>query len=148
MKPFGYVTAKDAEQAVALLAQYGAGAKLLAGGTDLIADLKFSAHSPEVVIDISRAADLKGIAVTAAGLRIGALVTHSEIMQSALIRANAPALIEAAATIGAVQTRNLGTIGGNLVTCVPSMDSRSGLDRAGSRGDGAGAVRPSQHAAV
>jgi len=123
MKPFGYVAAKNAEHAVALLAQYGAKAKVLAGGTDLLADLKFSAHSPEVIVDISRAADLRGIALTDAGLRLGAMVTHSEIMESALIRAQLPALIEAAATIGAVQTRNLGTIGGNLVTCVPSMDS-------------------------
>ena len=127
MKPFGYVTAKDAAHAASLLAQYGASAKLLAGGTDLIADLKFSAHSPEVVIDISRAADLKGIVLTEAGLRIGALVTHSEIMESAVIRDKLPALIEAAATIGAVQTRNLGTLGGNLVTCVPSMDSGPAL---------------------
>lgn len=123
MRPFGYVAAKDAAHAVALLAQYGASAKLLAGGTDLLADLKFSAHAPEVVIDISRAADLKGIAITPAGLRIGAMATHSEIMESPLIRDNLPALIDAAATIGAVQTRNLGTLGGNLVTCVPSMDS-------------------------
>jgi carbon-monoxide dehydrogenase medium subunit len=123
MKPFGYVAAKDVDHAVALLAQYGATAKILAGGTDLMADFKFSAHSPEVIVDISRADDLKGIAMTEAGLRIGALVTHTEIMESALVRDRLPALIEAAGTIGAMQTRNLGTVGGNLVTCVPSMDS-------------------------
>lgn len=123
MKPFGYVTATDVGHAVALLTQYGASAKVLAGGTDLLADLKFSAHSPEVVIDISRLAELKGIALTAAGLRIGALATHTEIMESREIRDTLPALIDAAGTIGAVQTRNLGTLGGNLVTCVPSMDS-------------------------
>jgi carbon-monoxide dehydrogenase medium subunit len=123
MKPFGYVAAKDADHAVALLAQYGETAKILAGGTDLLADLKFSAHAPGVIVDISRAGDLKGIAMTAEGLRLGALVTHTEIMESALIREKMPALIDAAGTIGAVQTRNLGTLGGNLVTCVPSMDS-------------------------
>lgn len=127
MRPFGYVVAKDAEEAVALLGRYGAGAKILAGGTDLVADLKFAAHAPEVVVDISRVAELEGIALTAAGLRIGALVTHSEIVASALIREHLPALAEAAATIGAVQTRNLGTLGGNLVTCVPSMDSGPAL---------------------
>lgn len=127
MRPFGYVVAKDAEEAVALLGRYGAGAKILAGGTDLVADLKFAAHAPEVVVDISRVAEFEGIALTAAGLRIGALVTHSEIVASALIREHLPALAEAAATIGAVQTRNLGTLGGNLVTCVPSMDSGPAL---------------------
>src|ERR1051326_7274816 len=57
------------------------------------------------------------------GLRIGALVTHTEIMSSPIIREQLPALVDAAHTIGAVQTRNLGTLGGNLVTAVPSMDS-------------------------
>ena len=57
------------------------------------------------------------------GLSIGALVTHTEIMRSPLIRDLFPALVDAAHTIGAVQTRNLGTLGGNLVTGVPSMDS-------------------------
>jgi carbon-monoxide dehydrogenase medium subunit len=124
MKPFGYVAAKSAEHAVALLAEYGKGAKVLAGGTDLLADLKNSPHPPPaVMVDISRAADLKGIALTDAGLRIGALTTHTEIVESPLIAQTLPALAEAAVVIGAVQTRNLGTIGGNLITCVPSMDS-------------------------
>ncbi|RAI43616.1 FAD binding domain-containing protein [Rhodoplanes roseus] len=124
MKPFGYVAAQDSEHAVALLAEYGKGAKLLAGGTDLLADLKLTPHPPPaVMVDISRCADLKGIAITEAGLRIGAMVTHSEIVNSPLIRDTLPALAEAALSIGAVQTRNLGSIAGNLVTCVPSMDS-------------------------
>lgn len=124
MKPFGYVAATSAEHAVALLAEYGKGAKVLAGGTDLLADLKNSPHPPpDVMVDISRAADMKGIALTDAGLRIGALTTHTEIVESPLIAQTLPALAEAAVVIGAVQTRNLGTVGGNLITCVPSMDS-------------------------
>ena len=108
---------------MALLGEHGAAAKILAGGTDLMADLKFSSHSPGVVIDISQLDELKDIAVADDGLHIGALVTHTEIMRSPVIRDMFPALVEAAHTIGAMQTRNLGTIGGNLVTCVPSMDS-------------------------
>ena len=57
------------------------------------------------------------------GLHIGALATHGDIMASPVIRYMFPALVDAAHSIGAVQTRNLGTLGGNLVTCVPSMDS-------------------------
>jgi CO/xanthine dehydrogenase FAD-binding subunit len=76
-----------------------------------------------VVIDISQLDELKEIAVADDGLHIGALVTHTEIMRSPVIRDMFPALVEAAHTIGAMQTRNLGTIGGNLITCVPSMDS-------------------------
>jgi carbon-monoxide dehydrogenase medium subunit len=123
MRAFEFFAAKDASDAVALLAQHGPSVKVLAGGTDLLADLKFSSHTPQVVVDISRADDLRGIQMTDQGLRIGALVTHTEIMRSPIIREQLPALVDAAHTIGAIQTRNLGTLGGNLVTAVPSMDS-------------------------
>ena len=124
MKGFEFVSAKDSQHAVALLAQHGPNVKVLAGGTDLLADLKFSSHPPpSVVVDISRAADLRGLKITDKGLSIGALVTHTEIMASPIIRDLFPALVDAAHTIGAVQTRNLGTLGGNLVTAVPSVDS-------------------------
>ncbi len=123
MKSFAYIAARNADDAVVLLAEHGRSAKILAGGTDLLADLKFASDVPSVVIDISRAADLRGIAVTEDGLRIGALVTHSELMESPLVRDLFPALVAAAHSIGAVQTRNLGTLGGNLVTAVPSIDS-------------------------
>ncbi len=127
MKAFEFVTAGNSREAIALLAQHGAAAKVLAGGTDLLADLKSSSHVPSVVVDISRAADLKGIAVTERGLVIGALATHAEIMRSAIVQEMFPALIDAAHSVGAVQTRSLGTLGGNLVTAVPSLDSGPAL---------------------
>jgi CO/xanthine dehydrogenase FAD-binding subunit len=125
MRAFELFVAKDSRDAVVLLAKHSASSKVrvIAGGTDLLADLKFSPHSPDVVVDISRADDLKSITLTEEGLRIGALVTHSQIMRSLVIQEMFPALVDAAHTIGAVQTRNLGTLGGNLVTAVPSMDS-------------------------
>lgn len=123
MRAFEFVAARDSSHAVALLAEHAPSAKVLAGGTDLLADLKFSSHVPGVIVDISRAEDLKVLAITDEGLSIGALVTHTEIMRSPIIGGMFPALVDAAHTIGAVQTRNLGTLGGNLVTGVPSMDS-------------------------
>jgi CO/xanthine dehydrogenase FAD-binding subunit len=123
MKAFGYVAAKDVAHAVALLGEHGARAKVLAGGTDLLVELKSAAHNPELIVDISRLDELKGIVITDEGLCIGALVTHTDIMRSPIIASMFPALADAAHTIGAVQTRNLGTLGGNLMTCVPSMDS-------------------------
>jgi CO/xanthine dehydrogenase FAD-binding subunit len=123
VRAFEFFTARNSRHAVELLAEHGKSAKLLAGGTDLLVELKSSSEVPAAVIDISRAEDLKAIAVTDEGLSIGALVTHTAIMRSALIRDIFPALIDAAHTIGAVQTRNLGTLGGNLVTAVPSVDS-------------------------
>jgi carbon-monoxide dehydrogenase medium subunit len=122
MKAFNVVVARDSKQALSLLAEHGARAKLLAGGTDLLVDLKSAAQVPQVVVDISRAADLDGIELTAEGLRIGALATHTAVMRSPLVQQYFPALVEASHTVGAVQTRNLGTLAGNLVTCVPSMD--------------------------
>jgi len=123
MKAFGYAAAKDIGDAVALLAEHGAKAKILAGGTDLLVELKHGAHDPQFIVDISRLRELKSITVMNDGLHIGALATHGEIMDAPVIQDMFPALVEAAHSIGATQTRNLGTIGGNLVTCVPSMDS-------------------------
>src|ERR1700674_5742234 len=125
MRPFEVYAAKDSNDAVALLPHHSATSKVkvIAGGTDLLADLKFSAHSPDMIVDISRVEDLKGLKITDEGLSIGALVTHTQIMRSPVIQEMFPALVDAAHTIGAVQTRNLGTLGGNLVTAVPSMDS-------------------------
>jgi len=100
---------------------------MLAGGTDLLVDLKSALNGPRIVIDISRVDELKRMELADDALRIGALVTHTDIMRSPLIRSLCPALADAAHTIGAVQTRNLGTLGGNLVTCVPSMDSGPAL---------------------
>lgn len=127
MRAFELVTARDSHHAVALLTEYGPDAKVLAGGTDLLVDLKSAPEAPAVIVDLSRAEDLRQIATTGEGLSIGALVTHAEIMRSPLIRDLFPALVDAAHTIGAVQTRNLGTLGGNLVTGVPSMDSGPAL---------------------
>src|ERR1700690_1032601 len=127
MKAFGYVAAKDVGHAVALLGEHGAKAKILAGGTDLLVELKHALHNPEMIVDISRLRELKNIAIADDGLHIGALATSAEIMGSPIISGMFPALIDAAHSIGAVQTRNLGTLGGNLVTCVPSMDSGPAL---------------------
>ncbi len=123
MKPFQYLAPGSAAEAIAILADNGKDARLLAGGTDYLVDLKHSSVVPKIVVDVSRLSELKGIELTDRGLRIGSGVTHYEIMESHLVADLVPAMQEAARTIGAVQTRNLGTIGGNLVTCVPSMDS-------------------------
>jgi len=123
MKAFGVVTATDSRHALALMAEHGAAARILAGGTDLLVDFKSADDPPRVVIDISRAEDLRGVSLSDEGLRIGALVTHAELTRSPIVRELLPAVVEAAHSIGAVQTRNLGTLGGNLMSCVPAMDS-------------------------
>ena len=123
MKPFDFVKPDDQEAVIAALAAHSPNVRILAGGTDYLVELKHVSQSPGTVVDVSQIAELKGIEETDDGLRIGAGITHSEIMTDPLIEKHVPAMIHAAHTIGAVQTRNLGTLGGNLVTCVPSMDS-------------------------
>jgi carbon-monoxide dehydrogenase medium subunit len=123
LKPFDFIQPATTDAAISALAEYSPDVRILNGGTDYLVELKHVAQSPGVVIDISRLQDLKGIEVTDTGLRIGASVTHTEIMDNPLIKEHVPAMIDAAHTVGAVQTRNLGTLGGNIITCVPSMDS-------------------------
>lgn len=123
MRPFEYMAPDSVDEAVAALAANQPGARALAGGTDLLVDLKHESVSAGLLVDLTRIGECKGIEETAEGLRFGSLVTHTEIMESDLVRRYAPSMIDAARTVGAVQTRNLGTLGGNLVTCVPSLDS-------------------------
>src|SRR5579864_5416074 len=98
MKAFEFFAAKDSSHAVALLSQHAASSKvkILAGGTDLLADWKGSLHGPDVVIDISRLNEFKNITLTEQGLAIGALVTHTQIMRSPIMKEMFPALQAAA----------------------------------------------------
>lgn len=123
MRPFDYLAPDTVEAAVAALAENGPDARALAGGTDLLVDLKHESVSAGMLVDLTRIPECTGIGITGGELRFGSLITHTEIMESDLVRKHAPAMIDAARTVGAVQTRNLGTLGGNLVTCVPSLDS-------------------------
>jgi carbon-monoxide dehydrogenase medium subunit len=127
VKAFEFAKPNTAAEAVALLKKHAPHAKPLAGGTDLLVEIKHDAHLPHMLVDVSRIEELRRIELNDDGLHIGASVTHTEIMTHDLVKQYAPVLIDAAHTIGAVQTRNLGTLAGNLVTCVPSMDSGPAL---------------------
>ena len=127
MTPMTYEQPKTSAEAVAILDECGVKAKILGGGTDLVVDLKHRPGGVSVLVDITRIPELQGIEETNDGLRIGSAVTYTEIMSSPLCKKIIPVVCEASHTVGAVQTQNLGTIGGNLVTCVPSADSAPGL---------------------
>jgi xanthine dehydrogenase YagS FAD-binding subunit len=91
------------------------GAHILAGGTDLLGCLRDQVFSAETVVSVSGIRDLKGIGPrTGGGLRIGALVTLTEIAESPQVRDSYQALAEAAAAVASPQLRNQGTLGGNL----------------------------------
>lgn len=97
--------------------------RILAGGTDLILFMEAGRLRPAVVIDISRIEALRYIRGDARTIRIGPLATHAELAASPLLKEWAPILPMAASTIGAVQIRNRGTLGGNLGTASPAGDT-------------------------
>jgi CO/xanthine dehydrogenase FAD-binding subunit len=96
----------------------------IAGGTDVMVQITGELGAPpERMIDLSRLEDLRGIELDGAALVLGALTTYTQIRRSALCREHVPALVEAAATIGAAQIQNRGTIGGNAVNASPAGDT-------------------------
>lgn len=127
LRPFEYIAPATAAEAVKLLVENSDHARALAGGTDLIVDLKHDPGSIDLLVDVSRIPEFRGIEETDDGLRIGSMTTFGEIMAHPVCLEMMPAVVDAAHTVGAVQTRNLGTVGGNLVTCVPSADSAPSL---------------------
>ncbi len=121
------------EVAYALLADAGGAAwQPLAGGTDLMVQLTGEIGEPPArVLDIWALDELRGITVEPDALVIGALTTYTEIRRSPLVAEFLPALTEAAATIGAAQIQNRGTIGGNVVNASPAGDTLPVLLAAG-----------------
>jgi len=112
------------EAAYALLADATAAWRPLAGGTDLMVQMTGEiGEPPKRVLDIWGLDELRGIAVERDALVIGALTTYTELRQSPLVAEFVPALEEAAATIGAAQIQNRGTLGGNVANASPAGDT-------------------------
>lgn len=110
---FTYSRPRSLEQAVGLAAR--SGTRVHAGGTDLLGCLRDGVFGAESLVSLSGLGDLKGVTPTSdGGIRIGALTTIAEVAANPSIRANYPALSEAAASVASPQLRNQGTIGGNL----------------------------------
>lgn len=112
---------RTAEEAVRLLSDLK-GARVLAGGTDLLVDLKQGLIDVKDVVSLQCIEELKGISKDKNRIRIGALSTPQEILSSSLIRQYFPALSEAAQSMASIQIRTLATIGGNISSAVPSAD--------------------------
>lgn len=104
------------DDALALLAEHGERAMIVAGGTDLIPNLKHGLFEPELLVALGGVAELHGIhAEAGGGLRLGAMTTLAELAESARVRERAPALCQAAGLVSGPQLRNLGTVGGNVM---------------------------------
>ncbi|MET0485766.1 MAG: FAD binding domain-containing protein, partial [Candidatus Rokuibacteriota bacterium] len=123
MRRFELATPDSVEACLKTLAQRGADAKLLAGGTDLLPQLKNHLLKPAYVVDLSGVADLRVLDGDAKrGFRVGASVSAREIEQHAGLRAACPGFSESGALVGSIQVRNLATVGGNMCNAAPSAD--------------------------
>ena len=107
-----------------VFAALGSGARPVAGGTDLVVGARQGkAPLPDAIVAIDRIGSLGGIVEVDGGLRLGALVTHEDIIANEVIRERFTALADASAIVGSHATRAHGTIGGNVMNASPAMDT-------------------------
>ncbi|MFZ4439718.1 MAG: FAD binding domain-containing protein [Syntrophales bacterium] len=120
---FDYYAPESLTEAIGLLMQLGPSARVLAGGTDILVKMKSGLLAPSALVSLKNLQELRRIRWDAdRGLVIGALATHNEICNSAVVQERFLSLAEAAHKLANNQIRNRGTIGGNLVNAIPSAD--------------------------
>lgn len=120
---FEYLSPGNLDDALAMLAEHGDNAKILAGGHSLIPAMRLRLAQPEMIIDIAALRpQLSYIKEEGGNIAIGAMTPYYDIEVSDLLKENAPILPEATSLIGDVQVRNWGTIGGSVVHADPSSD--------------------------
>lgn len=128
-----YEAPTSLDQAVALLTAAGGGGRVLAGGTDLLVQMRTDVLDPAVVIDIKGIAELRQITEEAGGFRVGAAVTGAELKEHPKLKAAWPGVVEAANLIGSTQVQGRATMGGNLCNGSPAADSVPALIAAGAK---------------
>jgi carbon-monoxide dehydrogenase medium subunit len=128
-----YEAPKSLDQAVALLAAEKGEARVLAGGTDLLVQMRTDVIEPALLVDIKGIAEMRQIKEEAGGFRIGAAVTGAELKEHAKLKAAWPGVVEAANLIGSTQVQGRATMGGNLCNGSPAADSVPALIAAGAK---------------
>lgn len=124
MRSFEYLRPESLTELLNLLRVHSTGARLLAGGTDLIVRVKKGQELPAVVIDLKRVPELRADITESNGtLRIGARAVMTDVIEHPRLRTLFPALIEAALVVGSVQIRNRATVAGNLCNASPAADT-------------------------
>jgi carbon-monoxide dehydrogenase medium subunit len=126
-----YEAPETIEAAVAALARASGKARVLAGGTDLLVQMKTDLAAPPAVIDVKRIAELRQIKVRADGTEIGAAVSCAELKEHPTLARVWPGVVEAANLIGSTQIQGRCTLGGNLCNGSPAADSVPALIAAG-----------------
>lgn len=119
---FDYVRPRTLPEALALLAEYGEEAKILAGGQSLVPALNLRLLAPRILIDVNGLTELEGVEVRGDRLRVGALTRHAELSRSEAIATHAPLLAEAVRHVAHPAIRNRGTLGGNLAHADPASE--------------------------
>ena len=119
---FDYKRASSAEEAIALVGEYGDDAKFLAGGHSLLPLMKLRLAQPAVLVDIARITDLSYIRDAGDHVAIGAMTRHHDVEHSDLLRREVPLLAHAASYVGDPQVRHRGTIGGSIAHADPASD--------------------------
>lgn len=122
LREFNFHQPGSVKEATALLAERS-NAATLAGGTDLLVEMKKGLRTHEDIISLSKIDELKIIGEDNKNIYIGSCVTHNEVIASKIINKVIPALAEATSKIGSEQVRNTGTIGGNLCTAASCSDT-------------------------
>ena len=119
-----YLRPATLDELLALMREHAPGARLLAGGTDLLVRLRSDREGPPVVIDLKRVGELRADVVHVEGrIRIGARTVMTDVIEDARIREHFPALVEAVRTVGSVQIRNRATLTGNVCNASPAADT-------------------------
>lgn len=119
---FEYVKAGSVDEAVSALGSHGDDAKLMAGGQSLIPLLRLRLAYPEVVIDVGRVEEIRGVREDGDHLVIGAMTTHHDVMRNELVRQHAGLIAEATQTVADPAVRHRGTFGGALAHADPAGD--------------------------
>ncbi|MCB9450627.1 MAG: FAD binding domain-containing protein [Anaerolineaceae bacterium] len=123
-----YHTPTSIDEALALLKQYDGEAQVIAGGTDLLVDLRAEEGAAfHALVDITAIPELTTIDVQESAITIGAGVTHSQIVRSSTLAAQATCLVESCGVVGGPQVRNVGTLGGNVAHALPAGDGTTSL---------------------
>ena len=126
-----YEAPESLDTAVAFLAGARGDARVLAGGTDLLVQMRADVLDPELIVDIKKIPETRAVAQEKGGWRVGAAVTGAELKENAALRKAWPGVVEAANLIGSTQIQGRATMGGNLCNGSPAADSVPALIAAG-----------------
>lgn len=120
---YEYYAPRQLEELLDILSVKQETAKVLAGGTDLVVAMREGELNCQCIVALDKVPELKGITLRGDTIVLGAMTTHTELAESALINTRALLLAQAAASVGSPQIRNVGTVGGNIANASPAADT-------------------------